>query len=321
MKFAATLKVLAHSIDARDFLTAGHSEKVAEYATGIAMELGKGYDFCQMIRTAALLHDYGKIGIPDTVLKKDGPLTASERALIQTHSEKSRDILEQVPFEGCYQDIPLIALHHHEHWDGTGYPAGLVGEAIPYGARIVAVADFYEAITAKRHYRDPMPVDVALDLLRKESGTHFDPEIVHVFLRYLGRTKNQEGMDHALPRLREPRYAFRSNVQANLAGMIINGVTVDISHGGAFLHFDSQLALQVERDAIIQMNIDLPNAKGIHLQGQVRWVNRSDGRYSQRHPTGIGVAFVDVNQSTQKSLKRTVHNLLRGKGTVLYPQA
>ena len=325
-QFAATLKVLAHSIDARDFLTAGHSEKVAEYATGIAMELGKSYDYCQMIRTAALLHDYGKIGIPDTVLKKDGPLTDSERALIQTHSEKSRDILGQVPFEGLYQEIPLIALHHHEHWDGTGYPAGLAGEAIPYGARIVAVADFYEAITAKRHYREPMPVDVALDLLRKETGTHFDPEIVHVFLRYLGRMKNLaskelEGMGKALPQLREPRYAFQSKVQANLAGMIIDGVTVDISNGGVFLHFESQMALQVERNAIIQMEIDLPNAKGVSLEGQVRWVNRADGRYSQRHPTGIGVAFVDINQPAQKALKRTVHNLLRGKGNVLYPQA
>jgi Tfp pilus assembly protein PilZ len=103
--------------------------------------------------------------------------------------------------------------------------------------------------------------------------------------------------------------------------MIIDGATVDISNGGVFLHFESQMVLQVERNAIIQMEIDLPNSKGVHLEGQVRWVNQADAKYSQRHPTGIGVAFVDVNQSAQKALKRTVHNLLRGKGTVLYPQA
>lgn len=324
-QFAATLKVLAQSIDARDFLTAGHSEKVAEYATGIAMELGKNYDYCQMIRTAALLHDYGKIGIPDTVLKKDGPLTDEERALIRTHSEKSRDILVQVPFDGYFKEIPLIALHHHERWDGNGYPMGLAGEAIPYGARIVAVADFYEAITAKRHYRDPMPTEIALDLLRKESGVHFDPDIVNVFLRYLGRNRSQPSINNneaqSLPYLREPRFEYKASAQINIDEKIVNGVTVDISNGGVFFHCDSQFASLMERNNYVEMNLDLPNGRGVRVRGQVRWVNSSDGRYSKRHPIGVGVAFVDVNQNTKKIIKSALHKFIRGKGAVLYPQS
>jgi HD-GYP domain-containing protein (c-di-GMP phosphodiesterase class II)/Tfp pilus assembly protein PilZ len=322
-QFAATLKVLAHSIDARDFLTAGHSEKVAEYATGIAMELGNPYDYCQMIRIAALLHDYGKIGVPDTVLKKDGPLTEEERALIQTHAVKSRDILGQIPFEGINKEIPLIALHHHEKWDGTGYPDGLAGEEIPMGARIVAVADFFEAITSKRHYREPMPDEVALDLIRQESGIHFDPKIVHHFLRYLGRIKKQgdigpDGIGCPLPQLREPRYPFQAKIRAEVAGQILEGVTVDLSGGGVFLQIDDERAAQLQRHEALQMEISFPNSRGIRVGGQVRWVNNG---LSRRHPTGIGVAFTEMDQFATRLIKNTVHRLTRGTGSILYPQA
>ncbi|HEY7745563.1 MAG TPA: HD domain-containing phosphohydrolase, partial [Desulfuromonadales bacterium] len=117
--FESTLSILADSIDARDFLTAGHSQIVTEYAGGIAKELGMSDEYCQMIRTAALLHDYGKIGVPDSILKKDGPLTDSERAIINTHPAKTREILEKVPFLGINKEIPAITGSHHERWDGT----------------------------------------------------------------------------------------------------------------------------------------------------------------------------------------------------------
>ncbi|MBW2504901.1 MAG: HD domain-containing protein [Deltaproteobacteria bacterium] len=318
-QFAATLKVLAHSIDARDFLTAGHSEKVAEYATAIASELGKSHEYCQMIRIAALLHDYGKIGVPDTVLKKDGPLTDAERALIRTHSEKSRDILEQVPFEGVYEEIPLIALYHHEKWDGSGYPEGLAGNKIPLGARIVAIADFFEAITAKRHYREPMPTDVAIDLLRRESGAHFDPQIVAVFLRYLDRIKNQDGhsgslgpKDIFLPKLRDPRYPLEAKVKAQIGELVVNGQTVDISQGGAFLHIDEQVADQIKRFASAKLTVNLHSAKEIEIEGQVRWVNQNDGRLSSRHPVGIGLAFLNIDAQARRLLHRTLLKLRQG---------
>ncbi|MBU6391755.1 MAG: HD domain-containing protein, partial [Planctomycetes bacterium] len=168
-QFQSILLTLAASIDARDSLTAGHSEKVTEYALGICHELGLSKDYCEMIRVAALLHDYGKIGIKDSILMKPGKLDIEERKEIETHSGKTKEILEQIHFEGIYKEIPAIAGSHHEKINGSGYPNGLKAEEIPLGAKIIAVADFFEAITSKRHYRDPMPLDIAFQLLKEET--------------------------------------------------------------------------------------------------------------------------------------------------------
>lgn len=318
-QFAATLKVLAHSIDARDFLTAGHSEKVAEYATAIAMELGRSYEYCQMIRVSALLHDYGKIGVPDTVLKKDGPLTNSERDLINTHSQKSYEILKQVSFEGVYEEVPLIALHHHEKWDGTGYPTGLAGRHIPYGARIVAVADFFEAITAKRHYRDPMPFDVAMEELKKESGIHFDPHIVKVFLNYLERQQNRDdnsksssNNEMSKPKLREPRYKPQSSLKAIIGKKNLSGNIIDISSGGIFLALDESIVDQIERYSKIQLKMELPDTSLIDGEAQVRWINHNDGRLSKRHPLGIGLAFTGLDQQARRALRASLIKIRAG---------
>ena len=134
---------------------------------------------------AAQLHDYGKIGIKDSILKKEGPLSEDERREIETHAAKSEEILSRIKFFGAYQQVPTIAGAHHERLDGKGYPRGLLGDQIPLGARIIAVADFFEAITAKRHYRDPMSREQAVQLLKQESGPHLQPDIVEVFLRIL----------------------------------------------------------------------------------------------------------------------------------------
>lgn len=196
------LQTLAASIDARDPLTAGHSAKVTEYALGICRELGLEKEFCETIRVAALLHDYGKIGVPDAILKKPGRLTRSEYDAVKAHAMKSRDILEQINFTGALSQVPEIAGAHHEKADGSGYPLGLKGEEIPLGARIIAVADFFEAITAKRHYRDPMPLDVAFHMLEKERGIHFEERIVDAFKNYYHKTHlNQQKTDSDLQKV------------------------------------------------------------------------------------------------------------------------
>jgi hypothetical protein len=182
------LQTLAASIDARDPLTAGHSAKVTEYALGIAKELDLSQEYCELIRVAALLHDYGKIGVPDAILKKPGRLTWEEYEIVKTHAMKSRHILEQINFSGILSKVPEIAGAHHEKADGSGYPLGLKGNQIPLGSRIIAVADFFEAITAKRHYRDPLPIDVAFHLLDKERGVHFENRIVDAFKTYYAKT-------------------------------------------------------------------------------------------------------------------------------------
>ena len=186
-QFNSILFVLAASIDARDFLTAGHSEKVMEFSIGICNELGLSGEYTEMIRVAALLHDYGKIGVPDAILKKSGKLSSNEYQEIQTHAEKTRTILERISFEGIYATIPEIAGSHHEKLDGSGYPKGLRGEEIPLGARIIAVADFFEAITAKRHYREPMQIDDAMELLTKEADIRLDGKIIKAFKRFYSR--------------------------------------------------------------------------------------------------------------------------------------
>ncbi len=182
------LETLAASIDARDPLTAGHSAKVTEYALGICKELNLPDEYREMIRVAALLHDYGKIGVPDSILKKPGRLTREEYDIVRTHAMKSRQILERINFGGALSQVPEIAGAHHEKADGSGYPLGLKGDEIPVGARIIAVADFFEAITAKRHYRDPLPIDVAFHLLDKERGIHFDETIVDAFKNHFTKT-------------------------------------------------------------------------------------------------------------------------------------
>jgi HD-GYP domain-containing protein (c-di-GMP phosphodiesterase class II) len=195
-QFRSILHGLAASIDARDPLTRGHSDKVTEYALGICNELGLSPEQREVVSIAALLHDYGKIAVPDAILRKPGRLTPREYELVKIHAEQTEKILRQISFEGIYRQVPSIAGAHHEKMDGSGYPRGLKGEEIPLGARIIAVADFFEAITAKRHYREPMRREEAITLLKRETGKSFESRVVDAFLRYY---------DKAYPAQLEPR--------------------------------------------------------------------------------------------------------------------
>lgn len=181
-QMTSILEALAATIDARDPLTAGHSNRVTEYAVGICQEMGLPRAYTEMVRVAALLHDYGKVGVPDNILKKNGHLTEEEYESVKTHAGKTREILDRINFEGIFRQVPLVAESHHEKMDGSGYPKGLKGKEIPLGGRIIAVADFFEALNAKRHYREPMPPEEILEMLRDGSGSHFDPRVVDSFI-------------------------------------------------------------------------------------------------------------------------------------------
>jgi HD-GYP domain-containing protein (c-di-GMP phosphodiesterase class II) len=183
-QFQSILQVLAATTDARDPITAGHSTKVTEYTVGICNEMGLSYNFTEMIRVASLLHDYGKIGVDDAILRKPGRLTPEEYEHIKTHAPKTRIILEQVNFEGIYTEVPEIAGAHHEKLDGTGYPNGLKEDQIHFGAKIIAVADVFEALTSKRHYREPMPLNDAFDYLVENIGIHFDKKCVGALINF-----------------------------------------------------------------------------------------------------------------------------------------
>jgi response regulator RpfG family c-di-GMP phosphodiesterase len=176
------LETMARALDARDPYTAGHSDRVSANSTAIAEAMGLPPDQAEIIRIGAKMHDIGKIGIPDAVLQKPGALTEEEFDLIKLHPQMGKRILEKA---GQFQDyLPIIELHH-EDWDGRGYPYGLVGEEVPLGARIVHVADVYDAITSNRAYRSAMPREQVQEIMQRGSGTQFDPEVAEVFLSLL----------------------------------------------------------------------------------------------------------------------------------------
>ena len=180
--FESFIDTLAKSIDARDKITAGHSSRVKLYAMLIVDALNMTSHDKEIIEKAAILHDIGKIGIKDAVLQKDGKLTDEEYKHIQEHVRITHDILEKIHMSDDFKLITDIACSHHEKWNGTGYYRHLSGEDIPYGGRILAVADVFDAITSKRHYRDKMPILNVIQIMINDSGSHFDSDLVNVFL-------------------------------------------------------------------------------------------------------------------------------------------
>lgn len=183
-QFHSLLAALAASIDAKDALTAGHSKRVARFAVGIGRELGFSERELDVVEVAAILHDYGKIGIDDQVLKKPGKLSAKEYAHIQQHARLTNDILGRIHFSRKYRNVPLIASSHHEYLDGSGYPRGLFGREIPFMAKILTVADVFEALTADRHYRKGMSTEEAFRLLDAELDRKFDRHVVAALKRW-----------------------------------------------------------------------------------------------------------------------------------------
>ncbi len=180
--FDSFIETLASSIDARDKITSGHSSRVKMYATLIAEEFGMEKNDIYILEKAAALHDIGKIGIRDSVLQKEGKLTPEEYKHIQEHVEITHHILEKIHMSEDFQQITEIACSHHEKFDGSGYYRKLKGEEIPFGGRILAVSDVFDAITSKRHYRDKMPIEKVIEIIMNGSGTHFDPLVVEKFL-------------------------------------------------------------------------------------------------------------------------------------------
>jgi diguanylate cyclase (GGDEF)-like protein/putative nucleotidyltransferase with HDIG domain len=178
----ATIEALARAIDAKDQNTQTHIRRVQTYAARMAKAVGLSTSEIRCVKTAALLHDIGKLAVPEHILSKPGPLTQEEFQKIRIHPEVGAEIIAAVPFP--YPVAPII-LSHHERWDGKGYPQGLKGEQIPIGARILTIVDYFDAITTERPYHKALPHDSAVGLLRHESGLALDPTLVRVFVELL----------------------------------------------------------------------------------------------------------------------------------------
>ena len=179
------IETLAVTIDARDQQTAGHSQRVTRYAEVIGREMGLTGNDLEKLRAAALLHDYGKIAVRDGVLQKAGKLDDREFAYMKAHAEKTGEFLAHLEFPRDMRDVPLIAAQHHERMDGKGYPRGLPGADILLGARIVACADVFDALTSPRYYKPAYPLDKTLEIMDGMAGDHLDRDVMAAVHRCL----------------------------------------------------------------------------------------------------------------------------------------
>jgi len=180
--YLKTIKAFALAVEAKDEYTHGHSENVMQYTIYLAKKLGLSDTELELVKYAGLLHDIGKIGISENILNKTAKLTPQEFDEIKKHPELGARIISDVPFLKSL--VPMV-LHHHEFYNGNGYPAKIAGEAIPFGARILSVADAYEAMTSNRPYRKSLSKEVALNILKEEREKQFDPQIVDAFLEIM----------------------------------------------------------------------------------------------------------------------------------------
>jgi uncharacterized protein (TIGR02266 family) len=306
-QFNSILHALAASIDARDSLTAGHSEKVTEYALGICDELGLTNDYREMIRVASLLHDYGKVGVPDAILKKNGKLTDEEYEVVKTHADKTKEILARIHFDGIYRQVPEVAAAHHEKIDGSGYPKGLKGDDIPFGAKIIAVADYFEAITAKRHYREPMAVETAFALLRQGGGSHFESSVVEGLISYYTKAylEKRPDDDRAGGRRRGPRVRYRTPVLCRVDGRTLTATSEDISACGVYVASTDE----VREGTPVDVTISLPdNSARVQARGRVAWVNNQMEMKKPAFPTGFGVELLEFRGATEEIFRNFMND-------------
>jgi len=180
--YEATIAGWSHALDLRDKETEGHSQRVTQLTINLAEAFGLSQDEKTHIRRGALLHDIGKLGVPDSILHKPGPLSDAEWVIMRWHPQQAYDMLVSIDYLHPALDIPLC---HHEKYDGTGYPRGLKGEEIPLSARIFAVADVWDALTSDRPYRLAWDKEKALAYILEQSGKHFDPQAIKLFVKII----------------------------------------------------------------------------------------------------------------------------------------
>ena len=178
--YDTTLEGWSRALEMRDHETEGHTRRVAEMTVKIARALGIPEEGLVHIRRGALLHDIGKMGIPDRILLKPGPLNEEEWMIMRSHASRAFDLLNPIEYLRPVLDVPL---HHHERFDGSGYPDGLKGEDIPLSARIFAVVDIWDALTSDRPYRKAWSAKKSLDYINQQSGKQLDPQVVEVFMK------------------------------------------------------------------------------------------------------------------------------------------
>ena len=186
--YMESIQTLRYTVEAKDTYTRGHSDRVSEFSVLIGKHLGLPDEDLKVLQIGGLFHDIGKIGVPDSILLKEGKLTDDEYSEIKNHPTIGAHILSNATI---FQNIIPIVKHHHEKYDGNGYPAKLKGEDIPYFARIAAIADTFDAMTSKRTYRDALPLETVIAEIERCKGTQFDPKLADVFLDILNNNYDE----------------------------------------------------------------------------------------------------------------------------------
>ena len=292
--YAEAIEMLARAGHFNDNDTGVHVWRMADYACTLAKQLGWNTESCRLLRLAAPMHDMGKIGIPHSILKKPGTLTADEWTVMKTHAQIGADILSQ-SHAPVFQLAAEISLAHHEKWDGSGYPHGLAGTDIPLSARIVAVADVFDALTMRRPYKEAWDINRAIDHIKASSGSHFDPDVVNALNEKIAEVLTTKlRWDAKELELGASGSAFSSGATASLAtagSSVVSPLALvvdDDEHGREILRHDlesnanlrvltardGQHALQIMREVstlpdIILTDVYMPNGDGFELLTQL----------------------------------------------------
>lgn len=246
--YVGTVRVLAEAIEAKDRLLGAHSDLVSDYVTATADQLGLDSQARERLAFSSMLHDVGKIGISERILLKRGPLTPEERSVIELHTRIGARLVDQVP---ALRPLTPSILHHHERWDGDGYPSGLRGEEIPLEARIVCVADSFSAMVADRPYRKAMSEEDACAEIERCAGTQFDPEIARVFVAQVRRSEEQAPVAPSLAAaMEDPELRARADADTTLLGERSAGLSDNLTQLYGHRHFHDLVAAETERAAV-----------------------------------------------------------------------
>ena len=264
-----TVTALSEAVDAKDRYTSGHSKRVAEYSKIIAKRMGKSKAEQQLIYRAGLLHDVGKIGVPVDIINKPGRLTDSEFDLIKIHPITGYHILRQI---SEYSEIAIAAKYHHEHYNGKGYPNGLVGENIPESARILGVADAYDAMTSNRSYRKGLPQDIVRAEIEKGKGKQFDPAIADIMLQMI-----DEDTEYKLRQIDREDYKILVIGEDEENNQRIKDILEEETKYEAILANDlDDVVEKIERNAIdmIILDIQMNHEKGWDILDKIKQIYR-----------------------------------------------
>lgn len=261
----SVMQALAKTIDAKDKYTKGHSERVAKYSREISARMGKSKKEQDEIYRVALLHDMGKIRIPDAIINKPGKLTEQEFSMIKLHPVTGYHILKGIR---RFKDLGIGAKYHHEHYDGTGYPSGLKGENIPEIARIIAVADSYDAMASNRSYRNALPQEVVRGEIEKGKGTQFDPEIADIMLQMIDEDKNYD-----MKQTDELKRTILVVDDQKMNLMLVKGICKDEPMYEILTAQSGKEAIEIVKEKeidLLLLDIEMPEMDGFDTLSQIR---------------------------------------------------